>query len=211
MICLYSGTPGSGKSLHVAGNIKARLFLNKPVICNFEIDSARVKHPEAFRYLSNQEITPAELIQFSRDYFAGRKVREEEIWLVLDEAQLLFNAREWQAVSSAGWVSFFSQHRKYGYHVVLIAQFDRMLDRQIRSLIEYEYIHRKVSNYGWFGKIFSAFAAGKLFVAVQMWYPIKERIGSEFFIARKGLYSLYNTYADFGGAVTQRGKAQKVG
>ena len=40
--------------------------------------------------------------------------------------------------------SHFSQHRKLGYRVILIAQFDRMLDRQIRSVLEYEYIHRKV-------------------------------------------------------------------
>ena len=211
MICLYSGTPGSGKSLHVAGNIKARLWLGKPVICNFELDTSKVKHPGQYRYISNRDLDPSFLVQFSRDYFSGKKVREEEIWLVLDEAQLLFNARAWQAVSSAGWVSFFSQHRKYGYHVVLVAQFDRMIDRQIRSLIEYEYIHRKVSNFGWFGKIFSLVAAGKLFVAVQMWYPIGEKVGSEFFVARKGLYSIYNTYADFGEVVTRADKVRKLG
>ena len=36
--------------------------------------------------------------------------------------------------------------------MILIAQFDRMLDRQIRSVIEYEHIHRKVKNIGVWGK-----------------------------------------------------------
>ena len=153
MICLYSGTPGSGKSLHTAANIKARLAICKPVICNFPIDTNRVKHPELFTYIPNDEISPSALVDYSRAYFGDRKIKEEEIFLIIDEAQLLFNAREWQAVNASGWISFFTQHRKYGYHVILIAQFDRMIDRQIRSLIEYEFIHRKVSNFGWFGKI----------------------------------------------------------
>lgn len=197
MICLYSGTPGSGKSLHTASNIKARLALNKPVICNFEVNPDMVRHPEKFFYVDNKTLTPAYLAAFARGYFLGKKVKEEEIFLIIDEAQLLFNAREWQAVNASGWISFFTQHRKMGYHVILVAQFDRMIDRQIRSLIEYEFIHRKVSNFGWAGKIMSSVALGKLFVSVQMWYPLKEKVGSEFFVARRGLYRLYDTYGTF--------------
>ena len=73
---------------------------------------------------------------------------EDQILLVIDESQLIFNARDWQKAGREKWLSFFSQHRKYGYHIILVAQFDRMIDRQIRSLIEYEYVHRKVGNYG---------------------------------------------------------------
>ena len=79
-----------------------------------------------------------------------------------------------------------------------MAQFDKMLDRQIRALIEYECIHRKVSNFGIWGKIFSLFAGGKLFVCVKVWYPMKEKVGSEFFRAKKKYYQLYDSYADFG-------------
>ena len=132
MICLYSGTPGSGKSLHTASNIKARLALNKPVICNFQIDLAKVRHPEMFTYADNKTLSPDYLADYAYKYFDGKKVKEEEIFLIIDEAQLLFNAREWQAVNSSGWISFFTQHRKMGYHVILVAQFDRMIDRQIR-------------------------------------------------------------------------------
>lgn len=205
MICLYSGTPGSGKSLHTAANIKARLALGKPVISNFPIDTERVRHPELFLYVPNDRLKPDFLVKYSRQYFAGKRVKEEEIFLIIDEAQLLFNAREWQIVNASGWIGFFTQHRKYGYHCILIAQFDRMLDRQIRSLIEYEFIHRKVSNFGIVGKIMSAVALGKLFVSVQVWYPLKEKVGSEFFIARPGLYRLYDTYGDFGSGGTSGG------
>ena len=116
---------------------------------------------------------------------------------MLDECQLLFNAREWDAKGRKEWLSFFTQHRKYGYDVILVAQFDRMIDRQIRSLIEYEQVHRKVSNFGVWGKLFSLFSLGKLFVAVKVWYPMKERVGAEFFKANKRYYSLYDTYKHF--------------
>ena len=72
-----------------------------------------------------------------------------------------------------------------------------MLDRQIRSLLEYEYIHRKVSNFGIFGKIMSICAGGKLFVSVQRWYPLKERVASDFFKANKKYYQIYDTFNKF--------------
>lgn len=98
-----------------------------------------------------------------------------------------------------------------GYHVILVAQFDRMIDRQIRSLIEYEFIHRKVSNFGLAGKIMSSVALGRLFVAVQMWYPLKEKVGSEFFVARPSLYRLYDTYGTFASGIPNSDAERKRG
>ena len=74
-----------------------------------------------------------------------------------------------------------------------------MLDRQIRALIEYEYIHRKVSNFGWKGKILSLLAFGNLFVSVKIWYPMKEKTSSEWYRAKKMYYGLYDTFAMFDG------------
>lgn len=207
MIYLYSGTPGSGKSLHTASKIYWWLRNNRPCICNFYINTALIwkRGPNRnkllpFYMVDNDALSPELLVEFSRNYFTsrGKPVKEGSILLVIDECQLLFNAREWQKTGRAQWLSFFTQHRKYGYDIVLVAQFDRMIDRQIRSLIEYEYVHRKVSNYGWKGKALSIAAAGNLFVAVQMWYPMKERVGAEFFKAHKKYYSLYDTFGDFG-------------
>ena len=153
MVDLYSGTPGSGKSLHVARTIYWHLKLGKPVVCNFDLARDRLPHPELFHCITNDTLTPAYLITFSQQYFSERgrdaSVRDEErILLVIDEAQLLFNARAWQLTDAKGWLSLFTQHRKLCYHVILVAQFDRMLDRYIRSIIENEYIHRKMSNFG---------------------------------------------------------------
>lgn len=201
MIDLYSGTPGSGKSLHTAERLYYWLRIGKPAICNFDIDLKKVskKHWKnlKFEYLPNEKITVKFLIEYARKYWNGKQIREEGIMLVIDEAQLLFNAREWAKTGRADWLSFFSQHRKYGYHIILVAQYDRMIDRQIRSLIEYEYVHRKVSNFGIKGKALSIAMGGHMFVAVKVWYAMQEKVGSEFFRSRKKFYSLYDTFGDF--------------
>ena len=201
MITLYSGTPGAGKSLHLASRLYHWMqYKNAPIIGNFHCDFSAIKKQKgSFLYLDNSELTPERLLWFSKNYsdYVCRRVREGEILLVIDEAQLLFNSREWVKSDRAEWCSFFTQHRKLGYEVVLVAQFDRMLDRQIRSLIEYEWIHRKVSNFGTKGKIISSFCGGRLFVAVKVWYPLKEKVGSEFFFYRKKFSDIYDTYALF--------------
>lgn len=202
MISLYSGTPGSGKSLHIARRIYYTLRDKRPVIANFEVkrEYIRKKRPEKLRftYIPNDELTPERLIEFSAEYFRKRIIREDTILLVIDEAQIIFNSRAWQQSGRSQWLSFFSQHRKYGYEIVLIAQFDGMIDKQIRTLIEYNYIHRKMSNFGLVGKIMSLFWLGKAFCAVKMWYPLNERLSSEIFSARKKFYRIYDTWADFG-------------
>ena len=186
MISIYTGTPGSGKSLHIAQRIYHGLRIGRLTICNFEINLEYVSKRKAkslpFKYIDNMDLNPDVLINISREYFKGKgRIKEDAILLVIDECQLLFNSREWQKTNRKSWLSFFSQHRKYGYEVVLVAQFDGMVDKQIRSLIEYDYKHRKASNFGIVGRLISVASLGKLFCCVKMWYPLGERIGSEFF------------------------------
>lgn len=201
MIELYSGTPGSGKSLHVAGDVRKKLKKKRKVIIgNFFINTQLVKGRRgAYIMVTNDRLTPERLIAFSRrrSHYLGRKLKEGELLLIIDEAQLLFNSREWQNLGRQGWLSFFSQHRHYGYDVILIAQFDRMLDRQVRSLIEYETIHRKVSRAGYIGFFVGLFTGGNLYIAIQRWYPIHEKINSSFFLGRKRIFSLYDSYNHF--------------
>lgn len=214
MIKLFSGTPGSGKSLHTAEKIYYALRAGRPVICNFDINlgfvQGRKRKNVDFTYLPNDSLSVEFLESFAVSYFKDRRMKEEWLLLIIDEAQLIFNAREWDAKGRKKWLSFFTQHRKYGYEVILVAQFDRMLDRQIRSLIEYEYIHRKVSNFGVWGKIFSAVFLGKLFVAVQMWYPLRERVGAEWFVCKKRFFRLYDTYRNFSAADQPHGEPAAV-
>lgn len=195
MIYLYTGTPGSGKSLDTARMIKGQLALKHPVICNFPI-SSKVKNYKYFTYKENEELTVDYLTSFAKEYFGDRRVKESQITLVIDECQMLFNARDWSKSDRSGWNKFFQIHRHYGFDVVLITQFDSMIDKQIRALVEYEIIHRKVSNYGIKGYFLQClFLAPTLFVRIKVWYPMKEKVDSRFFRGSKKLYSLYDTYA----------------
>ena len=201
MITLYSGTPGAGKSLHLASRLYHWMqYRASPIIGNFSCDFSSIKKPKgSYLYIDNAFLNPQRLINFSKNYseYLGRRIKEGEILLVIDECQIMFNSRDWGSKDRGAWCSFFTQHRKLGFEVILIAQFDRMLDRQIRSLIEYEWIHRKVSNFGIKGKIFSLFFGGKLFVAVKVWYPMKEKVGAEFFVYHKKFSQIYDTYTLF--------------
>lgn len=201
MIELYSGTPGSGKSLHVAKIIRERLRMyNCVIIGNFYVNQNTIKKRKGtYIYVDNSRLDPDRLIKFAVRYarHKGRRLKEDELYLFIDEAQLLFNSRDWQLIKTSGWVSFYSQHRKLGFYVGLIAQFDRMLDRQIRSLVENEIKHRKVSRAGLFGKLLGFLTGDNLFIYIKIWYPMKQKVYSEFFLGTKKVYDLYDSYGLF--------------
>lgn len=190
MIVLYSGTPGSGKSLHASRDILTRIKFHKMTIGNFPI----AKETEYYVF-NDKDLNVEWLINFSREYFKTHPYHEGEIRVYIDEAQLLFNCRDFTRKDRELWISFFTQHRHLGYDIYFMCQFDRMLDRQIRSLIEYEYIHKKVNNFGFKGWIISLLflAPSRLFVCTQMWKPLNERIGAEYFRFSKKLGKLYDT------------------
>ena len=201
MIELYSGTPGSGKSLHVAKIIRERLRMyNCVIIGNSYVNQNTVKKRKGtYIYVDNSRLYPERLIKFAIRYakHKGRRLKEDELYLFIDEAQLLFNSRDWQLIKTSGWVSFYSQHRKLGFYIGLIAQFDRMLDRQIRSLVENEIKHRKVSRAGLFGKLLGFLTGDNLFIYIKIWYPMKQKVYSEFFLGTKKVYDLYDSYGLF--------------
>lgn len=197
MMYLYTGTPGSGKSLHTAENIYNALRYRKvPVIANFEINQD-TKGIERFIYQPNHKITPSYLYDFAKDYWQGSKPKEDEILLVIDEAQLVFNSRSWQTGQRMDWIEFFSQHRHFGYKIILVCQFDRMIDRQIRSLVEIEINHRRLDNYGIKGKLLSLPFRGKLIAAIKYYYGLNEKVGQEWILPKKRYLKLYNSYNRF--------------
>lgn len=199
MIYLYSGTPGSGKSLHMAKDILTKLRVRKQnVIANFPIDEnvvsrgflGRKINVGQFIYKDNSEMTVQFLVDYARK---NHKIgKEGQALICLDECQIIFNPREFQRKDRLQWIEFFTQHRKLGYNVILVTQNDRLLDRQIRALIEYEYRHRKVNNFK-IGQLLPF----KCFVSVQYWYGVKERLGAEFFTYQKRLGKLYDSYKMF--------------
>ena len=194
---LFTGTPGSGKSLDAANEIRIELKHGKPVIANFEVITNE-DWSGTFTYMPNSRVSPGNLVALARDYWSGRDFKENGIVLVLDECQLLFNSRNWNVdTDRMEWLEFFSQHRKYGYRVILICQADIMIDKQFRSLVEYECNHRKISHYGFLGLLLKYICIGEIFYSCQTLYAAKIKTGGRFFRYSKKLGAMYDSYTTF--------------
>lgn len=200
MIYLYSGTPGSGKSYHAVSVIAHKLGRRDKnrVIANFPLSGKKIT--SRFEYWDNSEICISRLMEYARAHH--RLGVEGQTLVVIDEAQCIFNSRDWnghgiihgalkrQPDSRMDWIKFFSQHRKFGYNVILIAQSDKMLDKQIRSLIEYDVKHIKMNN-GFF------FFLPTSFLAVEKWYGQRMKLGQEVIWYHKRVAAMYDSYALF--------------
>lgn len=195
MIYLYTGTPGSGKSYHAAEVVDRALRRGIPVIANFEVNLNPKKHKAEFLMIDTLDMTPDTFMRYAEEHFKPGRDEHQGI-IIIDEAQIPFNSREGLNRNRMKWISFFSKHRHYFYDIILITQHDRMLDRQIRSLVETEYKHRKLTNFGAKGW-FMIVLFHKMFVAVQYWYPIQERVSAEFFNLRRNVCKLYDTFKRF--------------
>lgn len=129
------------------------------------------------------------------------QIKENQTLLVIDECQELFNTRSWNRDDRLEWASFFRQHRKYGYDVYLISQDDKVIDKQIRNILQYEYEHRALKYYKIFGKIISFLCGGNLFVCIKRNYSLKSKkdshISSKYFKGKKKFYNFYDSYATF--------------
>lgn len=203
-IYMYSGTPGTGKSLHAVNDLRFRLNRKQPypAIGNFPLaEGAPVAHPEHYHYFTNEELTPDLLTEFADDYWntSGRDFKEEKLGLILDECQLCFNSRTWNsdAKTRLAWLEFFSQHRKYGYRITFIAQNAKMVDNQFRMLIEYEWLHRKVANLGVIGGILGLLSFGRLYMHINTYFATGERLGMDWFLASSKDFRMYDTHARF--------------
>ena len=221
MIYFYTGNPGNGKSLHMAEVIYKSIKKGKNVIGNFKIDETvfdNFKHKEklgkfiyepdkywlhnayknsATRY-SYIEGLRNYALQFHKRDSKGHIIEGQTI-ICLDECQNIFNSRTWNRNDRLEWVDFLRMHRHYGYDVYLISQDDKVIDKQIRSILQYEFEHRCVNYFKGFGALLGFLAGGKLFVCVQRSYSIggskkQSKIKATYFSGKKLYYNFYDSY-----------------
>lgn len=226
MISFYTGTPGSGKSFHLADRCFYLLRHTKiNIIANFDINLENIsltfvgwvkrritdltngkvqfrtynrrRLKGHFEYWLNPEITPERLVLFARQHH--KKRAEGQTLVMLDEAGIIFNCRQFGSKDRQQWTDFFAKHRHHGFDFILATQFDRQIDKQIRMCVEYEVIHRKLRNYKLAGFLLSLLMGGNVFVAKQYWYASRDKlvIKSDFMRYRPRISSLYDTYAEF--------------
>lgn len=198
MIEIYVGPVGSGKSYHAmeCAISKIKALKNNYVVANFPIKftekERKKKLDERWFYWEDEQLTPENLIKlsFEKDFYG----KEGHTLLIIDEAGIYFNARDWQIDSSTrkSWIKFFSQSRKFGYDVILIAQDVRMIDRQIRSMGEYTVKHVKLRNYKWLKLI-----PWQVFAAVNYWSGGSFRGNVEIILFKPWVAKRYDTMRMF--------------
>lgn len=180
-VSLYSGTPGSYKSYHATAEILSWLKRGRNVIANFPIRtdtyfSKRIQSKLGkFIFLPNTKLTVNYLLNFAKEYHV-RDYKPQTL-IVIDEASIMFNARQFEQKGRMEWVNFFANHRHFNFDVILIAQNDRMLDRQIRGLLEFDMKHRAIKNMNLAMALASLLFKG-IFHCVEYWYPCKLKVNT---------------------------------
>lgn len=220
MMSLWTGTPGSGKSLHCAHDIQINLKFGKNIISTCYIDTdlcfynifdrfmfnnfgkrrkkpIKDKRKKNFYYVDIHDITPEYLYEFAARFHVFGK--EHQTIVYLDECVALFsptvigdNVKLWNR-----WDDFFRKHRHLGYDIVLIPQSAKLISRKVIEYCEYEYRHFNRKNHGMFG-FFLALFLGGLFSWSQYWRGVKSKPLDQGFFTYKPIYGqMYNSYSMF--------------
>lgn len=104
MITLYTGTPGSGKSLHMAKDIYWHVRMGRLVVANFEINKELFKDASSFLYVPPDKLSPDTLERIAKEYFKTHDFKEGAISFYWDEAQIDLNSRTWK--KNERWIPF---------------------------------------------------------------------------------------------------------
>ena len=153
--------------------------------------------------VGNSELTAKRLVEYALEH---HKIGVEgQTMVIIDECQIIFNCRDFGRKDRGAWVTLFSQHRKLGFNFILITQNDRMLDKQIRALVETEVRHRKLNNYG-FGGLLISLTGMTWFVAIEYWYGgNKLMLSKQIFAYHKKYSKVYDSYKLFSDMVSAGG------
>lgn len=177
------------------------LIRKKPKkVTYLNIDTGLIeKRTAILEEVSNISLSVDYLVNFAKRYHKVNdrgQILEKQTLLVIDECQVLFNSRSWNQKGRLKWIEFFTQHRKYGYTVILISQHKDLIDRQIRHLLEFDYEHRNVKNFKAIG-LFLGLILGNFFVIPVSWMSNGKHDHTEFMVAPKKYYKLYDSYKIF--------------
>lgn len=210
MIYMYSGTPGSGKSYHMAKDICMYYKKGRNIFLNFEVNTEYLKqlYPKSKAQvfmLDNRDLMyPFGLTGFSDNYHIvtrDGRVKEKQSILFIDECNNNFDSRAWNEKGRKDWIKWFKEHRKDGFQVILCTQDIDDIDRKIRKVIEIECSHFNASNFKIFGKILGLLCGGNLFIQRSQWYSKTRykagKISVNFLRGQKKYYKIFNTSKHF--------------
>jgi Zonular occludens toxin (Zot) len=161
MIRYVTGTLGAGKTFHSVRLLMEHLAKGGTVVTNVECCFDLIRQTIAKR--SGVWIEADQLRVFDPEKTPNWEAEipwgesEGMVLVVLDEAHLFYNARDWAATASSHkrLLSFLSQSRKAGVDVLWISQDGGNVDKQFRTLAEWELgiVNAKHLPLGWLGML----------------------------------------------------------
>jgi len=178
--------------------IKNALRQGKNVICTVPIDTDYISKGGRIAignciHVPIEELAP----EYFYEYMVNNHTKpnsngEVQTLIFMDECQIIFNSREWAKPGRKDWTLFFQIHRHIGFKLYLITQSDSFIDKQIRTLVQDEVKHLKVSNLFWPLEILP-FA---IFIQRAESYNAtkKERLYTDFQIGWPGIFKIYDSY-----------------
>lgn len=150
MIIGFTGTPGSGKTYEAVKKILDNLRMGRVVYTNIDgiFDPECLEMIKSYCGLSDLALTK-QLRPIEPDQIENFWMHIElGALIILDEIHKWFSNRDWQAEKNKQFGYWASTHRHHGYDVVLITQNIERVDAAVRSLLEWNYVFRKVNFLG---------------------------------------------------------------
>lgn len=208
MIQCYSGMCGSGKSLHATSVCKTFLKRGDLVLTNYPLNVNNLKSKKTlyYFYISNNYLeNPFILINIIKLFL--QSYPKKRILIVIDEAHVLFDSRQWNNKNRTKWLEFFATHRHLNVrsdfdviNVIMVTQSIENLDKRIRSITEYQVKHLNISNYKTFGFLLGC-VFGSVILYKKCWMNLKKDNVCEtgLLIPLHSITNLYSTLEDFSG------------
>ncbi len=167
MIICFAGVPGAGKSYDTVKKILDNLRLGRKIYTNVDgLDDPVCREREHIKLYTGLDdyqlgsqliyLTPDKVVRFwetekvnaGTEFETERLICEKGSMVVLDEVHKCFNCRDWQTEKNRKFADWASTHRHDGYDVLLVTQDLEKVDKQLRSLVEWTYVDRKVNVLG---------------------------------------------------------------
>jgi len=194
-INLYIGPPGSGKSYHALtdGLNKIAAVPDRYVVANFPIKYSkkpkkRAREEKRWIYLEDFEVKDLVRISVEKNFIG----KEGHCLCIIDEAGIKFNCRKYREPDREEWIKFFALSRHFGYDFILVAQYEGMVDKQIRECMEYLVRHKCMNRFSLFSIL-----PFKIFAFVSFWYRTGFRGKLQFGILRKRIAKRYDSMRIF--------------
>lgn len=195
MIEAFVGRLGGGKTYYAVERIMKYISNGGCVCSNISIVREEVKafcrrnyswemSDEQYIYLEGEQIA-----QFHR--FTPSGTPDMHSLVVIDEAHLWLNAREWNKASKE-LLSFLTQSRKCFTDIIFISQDLKNMDKQIARLVQYVWRFKDMAT--WKFGFFQIKWPLPQFLRIQYDYDGKTELDKELVLKNKNIYKCYKSY-----------------